>query len=305
MRKTGYIGLPRWPRLLGAAFLVLACSPGLTVGQALEQRIELLGGQFRLEQPGTIAPAQSGDRFAISDVSADRIFVIDHDAHILWMAGAQTHLGSPRAVCFDPANNILFVPELEQLVLRISEQDPTVIDTVADLSTVLSSGSRVQQLVASRDGGYVLLSTAEGTVRLDSAFRLAGLPIPTGSGKGRVLLPTSIAEFSDGRLVVTDRKNYAMQCFSSDGTFLFFGGWNQSGAQRGWSAAAAAIDSRNIVWVADETESRFRLFDGTGTQLSELPFPSPIFRPVAMAATSDNRMMVLDETGDLVLYDLE
>ena len=306
MRDAERQVIKRRSHRLGAAVAFLCLLPALLSGQVLDRQIDILGGQYRLQRPGAIAVANSGDQFAICDASADRIFVIDLDARILWTAGGQMHLGSPAAVCFDPANNVLFVPESQPLVLRVAERDPGVVDTVADLSAILPPNSRVNQLLPSRKGGYLLLSTAEGLIRrLDSAFQPTGKPIPTGSGKGKVLVPTSITEFDDGRLIVSDRKNYAVQCFSSDGAFLFFGGWNEGGAQRGWGATATAIDSRGIIWVADETESRFRLFDQAGTQVAEIAFPSPVFRPVSMTATSDNRIMVLDESGTLVFYDLE
>lgn len=291
---------------LSTALLLCALLTQSGRTQSLESQVDLLGGRLRLEQPGSLAAAPAGDRFAISDLAADRIVVIDLDAAILWMTGSQTYLGSPRAVCFDHHNNVLFVQDGRQLILRVTEQDPARIDTIADLATVLPPKGRIDQLLALRKGGYLALSISEGIVRrLDDAFQVTGEFVPSGSGKGKVLVPTSIAEADDGRIVITDRKNLAVQCFSHDGAFLYSGGWNQVELQRGWSAIASTVDSRGMVWIADDTNSRFRLFDGAGTEIASLAFTSPLFRPTAMTGTSDNRVLVLEQNGTLVFYNLE
>ena len=74
---------------------------------------------------------------------------------------------------------------------------------------------------------------------------------------------------------------------------------------RGWAATALAVDSRNVLWVADETDAQFRLFDGSGTNTAMLPFPNPLFQPVAMVSLPDNRIFVIDATGRGAVYTLE
>ena len=285
---------------------ILLLAVGSATAQTIDQQYELLGGRSLLEQPGALAAAASGDRFAVSDISADRIYVIDLDANILWTSGNEVHLGSPKAVCFDQANNVLYVPQNGKLILRISEQDPGTIDTIADLSESLPAPDAIDQLIPAHDGGYLTLSENSGVIRrLDAAFQIKAQLIKTGNGKGKVLVPTALWESADGRVVVADRKNLAVQCFSSDGAFLFSCGWNEVALQRGWSATAVTVDSRDVIWAADDTNSRFRLFDGSGTQLTEIAFPNPLFHPVALAATSDNRVLALGESGGLTFYNLE
>lgn len=294
------------PRPLGAAAFVLLMCGSFTSAQQLESELATLGGAFRLTQPGDIALSPGGDQLAISDVTADRIVVLDLDFRVLWIAGEQAHLGSPRAVCFAGNGDLLFVPDQSLTVFRIGEQDPETADTVIDLSDQLPSDERITRLISAVDGGYIALCEKAGRiVRFDQGWQLESELVPGGSGQGKVLVPTGLAQFRDGRIAVSDRKNYAAQVFSSEGKFLFCGGWNEPAGGRGWTATAVAVDSRNVLWVADETDARFRLFDGSGTNTAMLPFPNPLFQPVAMVSLPDNRMFVIDATGRGAIYTLE
>ena len=82
-------------------------------------------------------------------------------------------------------------------------------------------------------------------------------------------------------------------------------GWNDPLGQETWQASAVALDSRDIIWMADATNRQFRLFDQAGTQMKAVQYPEGLFRPIVMTGTIDNRMLVVGETGRVFFYELQ
>ena len=192
------------------------------------------------------------------------------------------------------------------MILGVNEEDPRAVDTVCNLSTPPSKWGRVNQMMCRPNGDFVVLDRDAGEIAVfDAEWEYREKLVNYGSGKGKIIAPSSFAMMTSGKLVVGDRKNFPIQIFAPDGKFLFYGGWNQPSAQHGWEAAAVAVDSRDFVWVADETNAQFRIFDQSGTLISTLPFYHQAISPVAMTGTIDNRMAVLEQTGTLLFYTLE
>ncbi len=274
--------------------------------QRIDDDLYLNAGRQRLERPSDLTVSPTGEQIAIADPSLNRIGVVDYLGRALWAVGDQVNLDQPLAVCFLSENALLFSARANNLLVSITRDNPTVIDTVADLSPFLQSDERADQIVALKSGSYLVLDKTGGRVlRFDSNWKLTDIPIANGSGKGKVLVPTALVVLADGRIVVTDRKNYPAQMFGPDGTVQFNFGWSQPADERGWEAAAAGVDSRRNIWIADETNDQFRVFDPSGTQIGSLSFPDPLFRPIAMTGTLDNRMLVLDDRGRAVFYTLQ
>jgi len=275
-------------------------------GQQLEHEHILAGGVYGLEQPDNMAASPRGERIAISDASANRILTVDLQGRLAWQTGDLVDLRQPTAVCFETESQVLYSPRNEVMIVRVYEEQPQVLDTVADLSTILKDWKRIDQITPRGSEGFMLLNEEAGQVAVFTGdWQLDRIIIEHGSGKGKVILPTSMSLTSSRRLVVTDRKNYPVQVFDVDGRFLFYCGWNQPSRQRGWEAVASAVDTRDYIWVADETNAQFRVFDQSGNESFVLAFSSPSFTPVAMLGTMDNHVVVLSETGSLLFYTLE
>jgi DNA-binding beta-propeller fold protein YncE len=296
LRIFGYIVL---------AALVSSVSSGYA--QQFDSQVALPGGSYRIDQPSSMAASPGGERIAVNDLNTNRILVIDLYGRSLWVAGDQIRLDQPGALCFESEARILFVPAGQLLVLAVTEENPSRVDTLKDLSGELKHWRGVDQILsAPNSGGHLLLNKAAGEVAAyDSNWEFKDILIRHGSGKGQILAPSSLALTLSGKMVVADRKNSPVQYFASDGNFLMYGGWNQPSQERGWEAAAVAVDTRDFVWVADETKAQYRLFDQSGTLVSTVPFLNPAVRPVAMVGTVDNRMAILEQTGSLLFYTLQ
>ncbi|MFQ6007849.1 MAG: hypothetical protein ACE5K8_02755 [Candidatus Zixiibacteriota bacterium] len=275
-------------------------------GQEKVKEISILGGKYRLGKPAAIAISPSGQKMALSDQQTNRIFIIDLQGRLLWIAGEETAFDQPQAVCFLTETEVLFSLRDKSIILRVSRGNPSVIDTVADLTTQLSSPRVVDQMMRTPKGQYVVLDRSQGELLLfDSEWKYQRTLVSNGSGKGKVLAPSSFGLTSAGEVLVADEKNYPVQVFSPEGKFLFYYGWNQPTIHRGWEAVAVAVDTRGFFWVADETYKQFRIYDQSGGELSAIPFPHKLFRPAAMVGTADNHMVVLDETSTLSFFTLD
>ncbi len=288
-----------------AAALGLLIFTGLVNAQQFDSEQPIFAAGQQIERPISMAVSADGEQIAVADPYLDRIAVVDFTGRPLWDAGRLVPLGRPLAVAFEVNNQLIFTRETDNLICRISRDEPTELDTVVDLRPQLSEKRRITQLLPTTTGNWLLLDTDQGELlHFTSEWELESILVPHGSGKGKVLVPTSLNILEDGRLLITDRKNYAAQMLAPDGDFMFYFGWGSPDQQRGWEALAAAVDSREIVWIADETEAAFRLFDLSGNQIGSVDFPEPLFRPIAMTGTIDNHMLVLDDNGRAVFYTL-
>lgn len=303
MRCPRFVSTVR--NLVFAAVTLAAIGPAPARGQQLDDEVILTGGATRLERPSGLAVSPEGEQIAIADAQANRIVVIDYRGEPLWTAGDRAALKQPYAVAFADESRLLFLTSESSTIFGVSRENPTEIDTVTSLSLVTGRDLRVEQLLRETSGTWLVLDSKKGEVlRFDADWKFLEVVVPHGSGKGMVLVPTSMTVLSGGRLVVTDERNYPAQAFARDGKFLFHLGWNSPTFERGWEASAAAVDNRGMVWVSDATNYRFRVFDPAGTQIGTVAWPNPAFRPVAMTGTVDNRMMVLGEFGVAAYYTL-
>jgi DNA-binding beta-propeller fold protein YncE len=284
--------------------MVLGTMSGYT--QQLDTEYTVFGDSYRLRRPSTMAVSPGGESIAVSDLSTNRILVIDLFGRLLWVAGEQARLDQPGAICFESESHIIFVPTNSLLLLRIHKDRPDRVDTVKNLSDDLADWHHIDRITPRTKSGYLLMNGARGRIAaFGSDWQFEGFLVGQGTGKGKLLAPADLAVTASGRIVAADRKNFPVQVFAPDGKFLFYAGWNQPSQQRGWEATAVAVDSRDFLWVADETNGQFRIFDPTGNQISTMPFLNPAVSPAALAGTIDNRVAVLEETGRLLFYALE
>lgn len=299
LQKVLYLsGLP--------AFLAVALLTSNVLSANVDRVLTLLGGQYRLEQPVALSISPIGERMAIADLSADRIYVLDIQDRLVWSAGENVRLGGPGAVCFVDEENILYAPVSSPLILKVTEQEPDIIDTVANLAGTLDSHSKIGAIVRDGSSGYLVLDVGLGAVyRFTADWSEQTEVIEHGSGRGKVLVPTGLALAAGSKIVVSDQKNYPVQLFAPDGRFIVACGQNLPGSQQGWEASAVAVDVRETIWAADVTSRTLRLFDPAGQQIQTVDFAPSLLRPAAMAGTVDNRIVVLDETGVVVFYRID
>jgi hypothetical protein len=258
-----------------------------------------------LAKPGQLAVAPSGDRVAVADRFANRVYIVDSYGKLLWLAGEGVTLAQPTAVLWTSGKEVMFSQWDSRVLLRVNEDNPQKIDTAADLTGALGDQGRVLRLYPRRDRSYLALTEhPDGLRHFDSDGRFLGVLIEGGSGRGRIGRTASCAFLASGRLAVAGNPTLPLQIFDADGKALLVADWNRPAAQSVWTASAVAVDAREAIWVADVTNTRFRRYDQSGTLLDTRPFAVKTSRPVDMVVTSDNHLMVVDAVGRLDIYDL-
>ncbi len=274
-------------------------------GQTIDRIIELTAGGQRLVRPVQLALSPSGSSLAVCDQNANRIFVLDPDGTLLWTIGESGSIGQPAAVCFDGEDAVLFALKSQRLIFRTTKAEPTKIDTIADLAAVLPKGATVDQLIGIAGNKHLILDRHGCAIyRLKANWELDRKLISHGDRKGELWAPAAMAVDLSGDIIVADEGTYPVQTFSSDGRFLFVGSWNAPQSKQIWSAGAVAVSRDETVWVADVAGSQWRVFDRSGNELGQYRFTPPIFRPNAMIITPDNRLVVAEERGSVVVLRL-
>jgi hypothetical protein len=281
---------------------ILAVSTGVSVAQTVEQLIDRFDSGHRLSRPAQMALSPSGGGVAISDQSAGLIYVTDPAGVLQWLVGEALQIGQPVAVIFDGENRVLFSAKGSNLILGVSRSIPNQIDTVADLTDKLPSGASIDQLLLIPGGFHLVLDrTLAAIYRLKPNWDLDKTLVARGDRKGELWAPTSMAVDLSGNIIVADEGSYPVQTFSRDGHFLFQGSWNSPQTVKSWTGGAVCVTRDDLVWVADISGARWRIFDRTGNEVSERDFVPPLFRPNAMIVLPDNRILVAEERGVLVV----
>lgn len=273
-------------------------------GQTVERVISVAGNQAVLKQPFQVTVSPSGALLAITDRQAGRIYIFDSRGELQWGSSESLTLDQPSGICFGSEETVFFTLKDKLILLGLSKSTPDKVDTVADMSAAsgkLKSVDRIQP----EAGGYLVLDESRNVIaRFDRAWKFDRVIVESGQGKGRLWSPTDFALDLSGNILVADAGNYAVQCFASDGQFLFYGGWNAPSSQRTWEASAIFVSLQEVIWAADAGSRQWRLFDKTGNEIQQIPFPNEIIRPRSIAVTPDNRIAVADESGSIVLLSL-
>ncbi len=260
---------------------------------------------FSVSKPGQLATAPSGERVAVADRFNNRIYVFDSRGEVLWSVGDGVMLAQPTALVWTSDRELIFSQWDSRLLFRVSEEEPRKIDTVADLSSTLGGKGRILRLYQRRDRTFLAITeNPDGLRHFDIEWKQVGVLIPGGSGRGKLGRATVCAQLASGRLVIVGDRSFPVQIFDVDGKPLLAGDWNRPSPQSVWDATAATVDAREMIWVADATNSQFRRYDQTGTLLDTRLFGTPGVRPVDMTTTSDYKLIVVNDTGRLDIYDL-
>ena len=255
--------------------------------------------------PGQLAVAPSGDRVAITDRYNNAIHIVNTSGDPLWSVGEGLSLAQPTAIVFVSDGELVFSQWDSRVLCRVTEENPRSVDTVIDLSDPLGGKAHVVRLCRLRNGKFLILTeNPDRLVRFDSEWKQPHVLIEGRSRKGGLGHASSCAEMGSGKLVVTGNLRYPVQFFDSEGKLLLTADWNNPAPAGGWQATAVTVDLRDFVWVADATGSQCRVYDQTGTKLSERPFVTSGYLPVDMTVTSDNRLFVVSSNGRLEIYDL-
>jgi len=258
-----------------------------------------------ISKPGQLALAPSGDRLAITDRFANRIFVIDSRGNLIWSVGNGINLGQPQAVLMTGQGEVTFTQWGSPRLLRVTEKNPQVIDTVVDIFSSISAKAKIMRLYQLRDKSFLVQTDSpEQLILFDSIWTQPRIIATSSTGKGKLIGTAACVELPASRLAVAGGGNYSVQLFDKTGNFITATDWNSATPQSSWTASAITIDYRERIWVADGTNSKFRLYDITGTLISVRPFSSPAVRPVDMAITSDNQLFVVNDNGRIDIYDL-
>lgn len=256
-------------------------------------------------RPGQLAVSPTGDRVAATDRLNNSITIVNTSGDPLWSVGEGVALIQPTAAVFISDRELVFSQWESRVLCRVAEDNPKSIDTVIDLTDALGSKAHIVRLYRLRNQTFLALTeNPDRLVHFDSQWKQAGVLIEGGSGKGKLGHATSCTEMASRKLVVTGNTLYPVQFFDPKGKLLLTADWNNPAPAGGWLAAAATVDLRDFVWVADASKAQCRLYDQTGTMLRELSFASPAFVPADMAVTSDNRLFVVGINGWLEIYDL-
>lgn len=272
--------------------------------QTLLQVLEPTGSP--VQKPISVSVAPSQEAFAVADQYANRIVVFDQQGSVRWTIGQSAPLNQPLAVCFESDVTVLFSQKGDLTIYRCSEIDPSAIDTVADLSANKKHLESIDRILRTKDNLYIVLDRSRGEItRFTSTWAFDRVLVKNGNGQGSVWEPTDIALDLAGNILVTDAGPFPVQSFRPDGSFRFYGGWNGPDKNRVWVAGAVAVSPLGIIWAADETGAQWRQYDQTGTERGRVPYTPPVTRPVAMAISAGQRMVVLDDHGAVALFSLE
>lgn len=257
-------------------------------------------------RPSHLALSPTGDRIALADNITGRILVIDYRGEVLWGAGENAKIEPPLTVAFDSENEILFTAANTSLVFKCRENEPQKIDTVANLEEVFKRKISVKQLVKRPGGDYLILDDKSGSIlRADSSWEEGQVLISGGQGRGKLWAPSLMTVDFSGKILVTDLKNYPLQVFDGNGKFLFYGGWDKPGLERGWEATAVAVDRTERIVVADRTNSQLRLYDQSGREINLLPLGYAPASIATMTVTAAGQIYMIDEFRGLLSADWE
>lgn len=298
-----HVPIRRYGFLLPALALLYCC--GVASGQTLVRELRLLGNRYALDKPVAVSLSPSGGAIALADRLGNHLFVTDTEGNLLWQVGDNLSLEHPSAVCLLDDNELLFTLANHLLVLKVSSRDQTKIDTLADLTASAATIKGIDQILVSAKGNYVALDAAGSQVLLfDADWKHIRTIAASGQGKGRLREPSAMALDFAGNAVIGDYRNLAVQTISLEGAPLFFAGWNRPGTERNWECSAVAVDRQGTIWAADWRQHQWRLFDRTGSELEVRPFDNALQHPIAVAFTADHRMIVLEERGAALLYEV-
>lgn len=263
-------------------------------------------GRYAFSKLSALAVSPVSDRFAIADENLNRVFVFQSSGKLSFIIGETGFLTGPIALCFESDATILIVTK-DKLIVRVTESNPELCDTVADLSqTTKPNQVRSISNLTAAESGYIAIDPELGQIVLiDPDWSIKKILVGHGHGsRGKVWEPSDIKRDLSGRLVVADRGDFPLQIFAPTGSLLVSADWNAPDRQRTWEASAVAITRQEIIWVADTSNRTWRLYDQTGSQISEFPFSPPGLLPKAAAVTVDNRLVVLDERGTVSTWSL-
>lgn len=261
-------------------------------------------GRYLFSKISALAVSDVSDRFAIADENLNRVFVFQSDGRINFVVGESGWLVAPVALCFENDAALLVITSAQQ-VLRVTESSPDRCDTVADLRETISDRlpAKIAQVVRTKRG-YLLRDNSQGQViALDSAWAYKNILIKHGHGMaGKVWEPTDLEVGMGGKIIVSDRGDYPLQAFTSEGTPLFSADWSTPERRQTWEASAVAINQQELIWAADVAHQQWRLYDQTGTLLNSYAFQPAGMQPAMAAFTFDNRLIVVDERGTVSIW---
>ena len=223
--------------------------------------------------PGFVLGQVSG----VAVDSHNHVFVFQRGENS-WATDKTHVIPSAAILCFDGSSGKLLSSWgqnrfLEPHGLRVDHHD-----------NVWVTDRALQQVFEFSHGGALLLSIGtERTPGLDGTH---------------FNLPTDIAFASDGSFYVSDGYgNNRVAKFSPDGRFLFDWGRKGDGPGEFNLPHSVAVDAAGLVYVADRSNARIQVFDGSGKFL-KMWKSEELGRPWSLTIGPDNLLYVVDG-GDL------
>lgn len=294
----------RWKFLLVAA-CIPACVLAPAEAQTVDRVISSFGAQHPLTRPVQLALSPTGNSIAVSDRSANRIYVFDSEGLLLWSVGEVTAILEPVAVCFDGEDALLFSCNKSRVILRVTKTLPNSIDTTANLDSLLPVNATIDQILETTGKAHLILDQRRSAIyRFTFDWQKDKELIGSGGRKGELWQPAGMATDLSGNIIVADGGSFPMQVFSPAGRFLFSGGWNRTAQQQIWNATAVTVTRNEQICVSDVTSLQWRVFDRTGNEVGQYQFEQPIFHPNAVVSTPDGRLIVADERGAIIILRL-
>jgi len=262
--------------------------------------------EAQMTTPVSVSVSPSGASLAVADITSNRILILNIEGRLESVLGDLLDLGQPRAICMTDERTVLLIPDKSMAVCRVQLDQPSEIDTLLFLPVINGRIPKPTQILTSTSRQFLLLDDpADRIVAVDENWEVVSvMNLEKGSGRGKFRSIAAIAALGDDRLVVADRRNLPGQILSRDGRFLAELGWNRPDLPSDWEASAVGVDTRNVIWVADQTNRELRLFDPAGAQIGSEPFASGMIEPIAMVGTKTSGMFVADRSGRLYLYEV-
>tara|TARA_R110002049_G_scaffold23545_3_gene83375 strand:- start:100396 stop:101253 length:858 start_codon:yes stop_codon:yes gene_type:complete len=205
-------------------------------------------------------------------------------------------------------SGITDVAVLGDRIVALRRHAPELVTLTLD-GTVLTQAAPLPQFVCGhglRSLGTDRLAVTDmdghKIVLLDGALQeVARLDCGERPGLGRPFNhPCDCVQGPDGRYYVADGYgNSAVHIFGADLRHLDSFGYPGAGPGAFSTPHSIVFDTQGRLCVADRENNRVQLFDGDGTWLAQI---DGLHKPMALAVTSDDTLLVTDQTPRLSAY---
>ena len=236
-----------------------------------------------------------GERIVVADIVMKRVLVYDRGERRLVVIGQEGAVKLPAAVVLDKDGNF-YVADAEGQRIVLYDQKG------AYKTAFLLNGSKTVSLALNEKLGRLYAVDSVGNrvivLRIKDGKRLFDFG---GSGilDGQFNKPLDIAIDKEGTVYVLDVRNFRVQIFEADGTFVRTFGEVGDGPGFFANPKGIAVDSDGHIYITDSAFSNVQIFDQKGRVLLFIgglgPRPGEFHLPAGISVDEQDRIYVADQ----------